>query len=213
MGEIGSFFKITFLNFWGMKVNPTLPLLVQLVLPHLLLSIDQLRLYLARAESSLPIVEFALYISVFLFLASHVCGCKTAGNNRVLFFAANQGSATGIYGQTDFSKNAVRQIGPFSLHAPSGLAYDGGSLFICDTGNRRVVRYSAASSVNGVWGNPNADMIVAETSQSMMRGPSSIALSGTRMFVGDKEDSRVLEFQLNAIEAPCSCQSPLRSSW
>lgn len=97
--------------------------------------------------------EIALSSSGDLWVADH-------NNNRVLRFAnaANQGTyppADLVIGQATFTKKTAA-TSVTTLRSPSGVAIDsGGNLFVADTGNHRVTRYSP--------GHPQPDNLVGKT--------------------------------------------------
>ncbi len=129
-----------------------------------------------------------------------------ANNNRVLRFdnAAtldNGAPADGVLGQPDFSTNAAdtTQRGMFY---PNGLAVDhGGSLWVADTDNSRVLRFDNAATIdngapaNGVLGQSDFSSSTRATTQSGISDPEGLAVdSAGRLWVADTVNSRVLRF-------------------
>ena len=139
-----------------------------------------------------------------------------SGNNRVLRFPQPFRQATDakvpdlVLGQSGFSSNTPDPTGVTStalyLNTASGfpphigMALDSaGNLFVCDSGNNRVLRYpaaslSAAQPPNGL----AADLVIGQssfitnvttgdrTSKTNLRGPTGIAFdSAGRLYVSD----------------------------
>jgi len=111
------------------------------------------------------------------------------GNNRVLRFT-NRTALTStsppatVFGQPDFSSTFPNQNGPVNPHtlsSPRGVSVDGaGSLWVSDSLNNRVLRYSAASSLgngpaaNGVFGQPDLFGNLASCGPSGLNNPMGI---------------------------------------
>ncbi len=129
-----------------------------------------------------------------------------AENNRVLKFnnahqlSSNGPNADVVLGQPNMTSNteATSQSG---LKNPRGIAFDGnGNLWVADNRNHRVLKFNnAASKSNGA----NADGVLGQsdftsntqtTTQNGMSYPSSVAFSGTSLFVADFDNNRVLRF-------------------
>src|SRR5947209_7469356 len=72
------------------------------------------------------------------------------GNNRVARFPDPFNNPTRIepdvvYGQPNFTTRTAAAVSKTSLNLPRGVAFDGtGNLWVADSGNHRVVRFSAA---------------------------------------------------------------------
>jgi len=103
-----------------------------------------------------------------------------------------------IVGQPDFTTvlNNLTQTG---LRAPAGVASDGKILSIADTDNNRVLIWNSIPTSNGA----PADVVLGQdqfnslafppvASQKTMRGPQAVWIQGTRLFVADTLDNRIL---------------------
>ncbi|MBI3893084.1 MAG: PKD domain-containing protein [Candidatus Wallbacteria bacterium] len=148
------------------------------------------------------------------------------GSNRVLVYNdtgllfAGQKSANFVLGQTVFSAgNANRTTVPntppdlTTLNGPSDVAVSGSAVIVADTNNNRVLLYNNFGSLtNG----EAASVVLGQASISgflpnrgfpspglnTMNFPVSVTVAGTRLFVADRENHRVLVWRnLNAILA------------
>jgi sugar lactone lactonase YvrE len=126
------------------------------------------------------------------------------GNNRVLVFntpAAADGVADRVYGQQgSFTTRTPNHggLGPASLNAPRGVALGPDWVVIADTGNHRVLAYSAADlTASRVFGQPdfatNADVPAAAES---LYEPAAVVVgsSPARLYVADTGNHRILAF-------------------
>ena len=125
-----------------------------------------------------------------------------SGNNRILGFAATAGSgalATTVIGQPSFGTNRCG-LTPRGICGAGHLAFDAaGSLWLSDSGNNRVLRYSkpfttgmAASLVIG-----QVDLFSRSSSStaSGLAGPSGISFdSAGALWVADSLNNRILMF-------------------
>lgn len=73
------------------------------------------------------------------------------------------------------------------LSGPAGVAAHGGSLFVADTRNHRVVRYDASGARVGSWGGPGS-------APGCLNGPEGIAADAFGVFVADTAANRVVHF-------------------
>ncbi len=134
------------------------------------------------------------------------------GNNRVLIYnsvpLSDNSAADTVIGQPDLASNTSNYggISSKSLNSPSGLGTDGTRLFIADTDNHRILIYNSLPSHNFA----EADLVVGQpdmSSNSANRGgspaantvntPNAVYSDGTRLFVGDDMNNRILIY--NAI--------------
>lgn len=120
-------------------------------------------------------------------------------NNRVLGFNAvptdNDASADFVLGQADFT-GRMSGTGASLFSNPSKTVTADGRLFVADTGNNRVLIWNALPT-----GNVPADVVVGAPdftsspgggSRTTMQSPSGLAVAGGRLFVGDRDNNRVL---------------------
>lgn len=131
-------------------------------------------------------------------------------NNRVLIWnsipTANGQPADVVVGQPNFTSNGTSSPPTAtSLRGPSGVWLAGGKLYIADSLDNRVLIYNHVPTANNtaadiVIGAPNFTTPVQEDltqntqtpTASNMQTPVSVTTDGTRMFVSDLAQSRVL---------------------
>ncbi len=147
----------------------------------------------------------AFYDGTRLFIAD-------GANNRVLIYdslpTSSNDSADVVVGQQNMTANLANQGGGVNptartLNNPSGVYSDGTKLFISDHTNHRVLIYNtipttdnaAANVVIGqpdmTHGNMNAG---GAASAKSFNYPDGIYVSGSKLFVADQNNSRVLIF-------------------
>jgi hypothetical protein len=106
------------------------------------------------------------------------------------------GSASVVVGQTDFSGNLPAQT-QTGLYNPSAVATDGKIMVVADTDSNRVLIWKSIPTSNGV----PADIVlgqdtfttgVAGISNKALRGPQGVWIQGTKLFVADTQNSRVM---------------------
>ena len=111
------------------------------------------------------------------------------------------GTATVVVGQPDFDSTTTTPTVPItaaSLHLPTAVASDGHILAVADTANNRVLLWKSIPTVNG---HP-ADVVLGQTgftsvalvavTASAMRGPQGVWIQGSKLFVADTQNNRVL---------------------
>ncbi|MCK5242816.1 hypothetical protein KAR34_10220 [bacterium] len=128
-------------------------------------------------------------------------------NNRVLIYntvpTSDDASANVVVGQANMTSNSINQGGSVNantLNTP-GLVYTtGGKLYIADTYNHRVLIFNTVPTVN----NTSADVVVGQsnmTSNLFNQGgvaanthsqPSSVYTDGTKLYIADLANHRVL---------------------
>jgi len=132
------------------------------------------------------------------------------GNHRVLIFnsipAANNASADVVVGQPDMTSNAANNGGlnAAGLNGPFGLCLGGGRLFVADTSNHRVLIYSPVPAANGAAASlviGQVDMAHAVFNQPSgavsaqgLRYPNTVFYDGSRLFIADSDNFRVLVY-------------------
>ncbi|MCL9762246.1 NHL repeat-containing protein [Frankia sp. AiPa1] len=107
-----------------------------------------------------------------------------------------------VLGQPDPTSTSARPCGPTSLNWPFGVALVGGRFYVADTGNRRVLGWSGGVPTSPdtppdlVLGQPDpfarADNRGGGPGPGSFRWPHAIAGTGTRLFVADAGNHRVL---------------------
>jgi len=143
-------------------------------------------------------------------------------NNRVLIWlhlpTVNGQPADVVVGQPNFTSVAAVSPAATSLRAPSGVWIYNGKLYVADTYDDRVLVYNSIPTKNGV----AADQVLGQTSFTAfvqpdltqttgssnavnMQTPVAVTTDGTRLFVADLAENRVMVW--NSIPtsngAPC----------
>ncbi|HOK41602.1 MAG TPA: NHL repeat-containing protein [bacterium] len=121
-------------------------------------------------------------------------------NNRVLAYNYNDGDliADTVYGQPDFNSSNA-SAGNSGLNKPHGIWYCNKSktLWVADTGNNRVLVYSANSTTaDTVFGQSDFNETSSGTSNTKMNGPRDVYFDFTngKLYVSDYGNNRVLRF-------------------
>ncbi len=122
------------------------------------------------------------------------------GNNRVLIYnsipTTSGATADVVVGQANFTSVSF-SAGATQMSSPSAVYSDGTRLFVADSGNNRILIYSSIPTANGA----AADVVVGQsdfltkssgTSATKMYSPSAVYSDGTRLFVPDYYNNRVL---------------------
>ena len=152
----------------------------------------------------------------------NVLAIADTDNNRVLIWlhlpTVNGQPADVVIGQPNFTSTAALSPTATSLRAPSGVWIYHGKLFVADTYDDRIMIYNKIPTTNGV----AADQVLGQTSFTAfvqpdltqttgvatsfnMQTPVSVTTDGTRLFVTDLAENRVMVW--NSIPttngAPC----------
>ncbi len=142
------------------------------------------------------------------------------GNNRVLIFEWSEAgtigpSANWVVGQGDtdagiFTLNAAADPPTqSSLNGPTGVAADtlGRAIYVADTGNNRILLFTddpLDAVADGVIGQPNYVSKAPNNggiSATSLNHPTGLKMdAGSRLFVADSHNHRVLTFDLTATE-------------
>ncbi len=131
--------------------------------------------------------------------------------NRVLLFTnpaskPDGGAADLVLGQPTFTDSAFATTRN-GMNGVSGLAVAGGTLWVADRDNHRVLRFdNAAGKTNGA----NADGVLGQSVFTAavtgggvggMNGPLDIALDGGRLWIADDRNRRVLRHENAALKS------------
>ena len=128
-----------------------------------------------------------------------------AGNHRLMLFNDNVSgsgaSAVTIQGQSD-AVSAVAGTGNNQMDFPLGAATDGTKLVVVDSNNNRLLIYNSIPTATGatadvVWGGFGASSLT-------LNYPVGAHFDGTRLFVADRGNDRVLVFN----SLPTSASQP-----
>jgi len=126
------------------------------------------------------------------------------GNHRVLlwktFPTTNGQPADLVLGQPDFAQaESVSPPTAASMKAPTAVYSDGTRLYVADTYNHRVLIWSAFPTTNG----QPADLVIGQSafsgsspgsSKSELSGPRGMIHAGTKLYVADTDNHRVVIF-------------------
>jgi len=130
-------------------------------------------------------------------------------NNRVLIWlhlpTVNGQPADVVVGQPNFTSNAAVAPSQTSLRAPSGVWIYGGRLFVADTYDDRILIYNKIPTTNGApadlvvgqvsftaFVQPDLTQVSGVASASTMQTPVSVTTDGTRLFVADLAENRIM---------------------
>lgn len=122
------------------------------------------------------------------------------GNNRVLVWntipTTNNAPADVVIGQSTFVTNASDDEDT-GLNKPTDAWTDGFRLLIADTSNNRVLYYSQVPRSSGaaatyVIGQSDFSRTTAGVSQSSLNAPTGVASDGTRIYIADASNNRVV---------------------
>lgn len=128
-------------------------------------------------------------------------------NNRVLIWnsipTTNNAPANVVVGQANFVTVKPVVLDNKSFRAPQGVWIQGGRLFVADTQNHRVMVWNSIPTSNGqaadyVLGEPNfntapsAQAVSITPAANNLFYPVSVTSDGTRLFVSDLGNNRVL---------------------
>lgn len=130
------------------------------------------------------------------------------GYNRVIFWTSmptsNGTAANFAIGQKNLTSKAANKggISAATASAPTMVHGDGTHLYVADSGNNRVLYFSAyptKSNVAADWiiGQPNSTSSAVNNgglSSSTLSTPTGVFVKGTNLFVADKLNNRVLAF-------------------
>jgi uncharacterized protein (TIGR03437 family) len=114
------------------------------------------------------------------------------------------GGASVVVGEPDFVSTEINgnlpgRVTQNGLRVPTAVATNGQIMAIADTGNNRVLIWNTIPTSNFanadiVLGQPDFTTIISVTpvTASSMRGPEGVWIQGTRLFVADSGNSRIM---------------------
>lgn len=123
-------------------------------------------------------------------------------NNRVLVWntvpTSNGAAADLVLGQQDFVSR-VDDDEADEMNRPAAVWSDGFRVLVADSGNHRVLYWTQIPQDSGaeadyVMGQTDFSRSTAGTSSSTLRTPFGVSSDGTRVYVADSGNNRVLEF-------------------
>jgi uncharacterized protein (TIGR03437 family) len=138
-----------------------------------------------------------------------VLAVADTNNNRVLIWlhppTVNGQPADVVVGQPNFTSNAALPPSQTSLRAPSGVWIYNGALFVADSYDDRVLIYNKIPTTNGApaslvlgqtsftaFVQPDLTQVTGVATPSTMQTPVSVTTDGTRLFVADLAENRVM---------------------
>ncbi|MDO9453587.1 MAG: NHL repeat-containing protein [Stagnimonas sp.] len=143
-----------------------------------------------------------LSFPIFAAIANNKLFVSDQNNNRVLIWntvpTVSGTAADVVLGQQGFT-TATPNDEEDGLNIPAGLWTDGFRLMVADSGNNRVMFYSQVPRVNGadatfVIGQTDFSRVTAGVGQTALRTPYGVASDGTRIYIADSGNNRVLKF-------------------
>jgi hypothetical protein len=148
------------------------------------------------SASSLNYPASAIIVGTKLFVAD-------SSNNRVLGWntipTTNGQAADFVLGQPNLTSNTSNNggVSASSLYFPEGMYSDGTRLYVADSNNHRVLVWNSLPSTNGeaasfALGQTNLTSNSSGTSATTMSGPTGVYSVGTKLFVADWSNNRVL---------------------
>lgn len=130
-----------------------------------------------------------------------------SGNHRVLIWNQLPQSGTQppdvVLGQSDFSRGAPNgglvSVTPTGMSVPFAAAVENGRLAVTDNGNHRVLIWNQIPTRSNqpadlCLGQPDCMSAVPKTAANGLYNPSGVRFSGSRLWVVDTSNSRVLAF-------------------
>jgi hypothetical protein len=148
------------------------------------------------SASSLWVPEYSIIVGTKLFVAD-------SGNNRVLGWntipTTNGQAADFVLGQPNLTSNTSNNggVSGSSLNYPQGLYSDGTRLYVADKANKRVLVWNTLPSTNAqaasfALGQSNLTSNSSGSTAITMNSPTGIYIIGTKLFVADYANNRVL---------------------
>jgi hypothetical protein len=156
-----------------------------------------------------PVGAATLNVPTGVAASDRVLAVADAWNHRVLIWhgfptRSNQ-PADVVLGQADFTGGTANRggdaAGAATLNWCYGVAISDGSLYVADTGNRRVLKWNRIPEVNGT----PADLVLGQRDfdtrdenggrppdAAGMRWPHGLAMDGERLFVADAGNNRIM---------------------
>jgi hypothetical protein len=123
-------------------------------------------------------------------------------NNRLLIFntipTANNASADVVVGQANMTTSAAGTTA-HNLQSPAGVYTDGVKLYVAEASNNRVLIFNTVptsnnASANVVVGQANMTTSTSGVTAFNMQAPFVVYSDGTKLYVGDRANNRVLIF-------------------
>jgi hypothetical protein len=102
-----------------------------------------------------------------------------------------------VLGQTSLSANTISAASASTFSRPSSIASDGTQVYVADTGGNRILIYTTypaadGASADAVLGQANMTATGSGVGTNSFNQPSSVVVSGGKLFVADTNNNRVL---------------------
>lgn len=138
-----------------------------------------------------------IYNNVSTYITPPTAPLVQGGRCPVCLGSPTVGPASLVLGQPDFVTTTGLYTSQSGFRNPTGIATDGNILVVADTDNNRVLLWNSIPTTpdqpaNVVLGQPNFTAASIALTSSGMRGPQGVWIQGTRLFVADTQNHRVL---------------------
>lgn len=149
-------------------------------------------------------LKFALHGAKASFVYNNKLIVADTKNNRVLIWNTVPKTSLNtpdiVLGQKSLDGSAINAGGAVnssSLHGPRAVYYDGVKLYVSDTQNNRILIWNSLPTQN----NKSADIVLGQSSfnsynsglaNSKFNRPEGIHISGTKLYIADTKNNRVL---------------------
>lgn len=138
-----------------------------------------------------------IYDNVSQFIYGPTDEIPQGGRCPVCVGTPSVGQASLVLGQPNFTTTTNPYLTQSGFRNPTMVASDGNILVVSDTDNNRVLLWKTVPTVPDqpadiVLGQPNFTTAAIGLSSSGLRGPQGVWVQGTRLFVADTQNHRVL---------------------
>lgn len=133
------------------------------------------------------------------------------GSHRVLGFKTaatlgNGANANRVLGQTSFTANAAGTT-QTTFFKPTGVAANASLIWVADSANNRALQFQNYPTINGapaslVLGQTTYVSSTPATSATGLTLPTSVALSGSTVWVADSSNNRILNYAISGSTVP-----------
>jgi uncharacterized protein (TIGR03437 family) len=141
-----------------------------------------------------------IYTDISRFIYDPTAEVPQGSRCNVCVGTAKVGNASAVLGQPNFDSVTYPNTTQTGFRAPTYVASDGKILVVSDTDNNRVLLWNSIPTT-ATQNNAPADVVLGQSNfttaniglnSSAMRGPQGVWVQGTRLFVADTQNNRVL---------------------